>query len=264
MRIKLILEIDPKPQLLPLNYKYPVSSWIYKVFAAADKDFATQLHHVGYRTEEGKQLKLFTFSDIQVPRGQWKIVGDRMKIWSDTVTLILSFQLPEQLQHFITGIFTNQQLTIGDEISQLHAKVRQVEAISQTMVPGETYRFKTLSPLFMAKKVENQPHPKYIAPTDPDYRLLFSKNLIDKYHAHCLQSETKAKPFTTDDINLTLLTKEPKSVLQTIKAFTKEETKIQAFRFHFELSGPFELIEIGLNAGFGAENAQGFGCCGLI
>jgi len=36
MRLKITLELKHKPQILPLNYKYPVSSWIYKTLAFSD------------------------------------------------------------------------------------------------------------------------------------------------------------------------------------------------------------------------------------
>jgi CRISPR/Cas system endoribonuclease Cas6 (RAMP superfamily) len=40
MRLKLSLQLDQRPQLLPLNYKYPVSSWIYHTIEKSDSNMA--------------------------------------------------------------------------------------------------------------------------------------------------------------------------------------------------------------------------------
>lgn len=64
MRLKINFSLSGKRQHLPFNYQYPVSSWIYKVLSKADKEFATILHELGYKIENGKTFKLFTFSQI--------------------------------------------------------------------------------------------------------------------------------------------------------------------------------------------------------
>jgi CRISPR-associated endoribonuclease Cas6 len=264
MRIKLTFQLTQKPQILPLNYKYPLSSWIYKTLAKADAEFTALLHEHGYRLETGKQFKLFTFSDLQVPKGTWKILGDRMKIWADSVSLIISFMLPEQTQNFVTGLFRNQQITIGDEISQLKMHVQSIEVIKTEIPEQETYTLKCLSPIFLASKTENDEHPQYISPDNDGYKEIFIQNLVDKYKAHCIQINKDTREFDMDSIVFKSLHDKPKSVKQTIKAFKKEQTEIRAFRFNFELSAPRELLEIGLNAGVGAGNSQGFGCCEIM
>ncbi len=264
MRIKITFELYQKPQILPLNYKYPLSSWIYKTLARSNAEFTQLLHQHGYQLENGKSFKLFTFSDFQVPRGKWKILGDRMKIWADQITLQVSFLLPDQMQHFVTGLFNAQKVQIGDEISQLNLRVARVETKEMVIPERETYTLKWLSPIFLSKKIEGRKHPLHIAPHDDDYNTIFSHNLIDKYRAHCRQTATEPKSYSERDIRLKSLHKTAKSVKQTIKAAKQEQTAIRAFKFDFELEAPPELIEIGLNAGFGAENAQGFGCCELM
>lgn len=264
MRFKITFQLEDKPQVLPLNYKYPVSAWIYKTLGRADNEFSSMLHEQGYQLETGKRFKLFTFSDLQVPKGTWKILGDRMKIWSDTVTLVVSFMLPEQIQHFVSGLFQDQVVMIGDEISQLKLRVQNIEAIKTDIPDCDTYTLKCLSPVFLANKTENDKNSQYISPGNELYKELFVQNLIDKYKAHCIHTNKEPIPFNVDTIIFKSLHDKPKSVKQTIKAFKKEQTEIRAFRFNFELSAPRELLEIGINAGFGAANAQGFGCCRLV
>ncbi len=261
MRIKLTLQLDSKPQLLPLNYKYPTSSWIYKILGAADMVFTDMLHEHGYKTGGGKSFKLFTFSDFIVPNGKWEIVGDRMRIWADMVTLIIAFELPEQMQNFITGLFKAQNVVIGDEVSCISMRVKSVEVLNAELPVQDVYTLRWLSPIFVAKKVEGRKYPEYISPANADYSKIFAKNLLDKYHARCLQEGVEPNPISMDDIVFKSLHNKPKSVKQIIKAFKRGQTEIRAFKFNFELKAPKEIVEIGLNAGFGAENAQGFGCC---
>lgn len=264
MRFKITFRLEGKPQVLPLNYKHPVSSWIYKTLANADREFTNVLHENGYSLENGKSFKLFTFSDFQLQRGTWKILGDRMKIWADSISLIVSFMLPEQTQHFVSGLFQSQQVQIGDEITKVKMTVQNIEALPVKYDATNAVHLKCLSPIFIARKVEGRKHPEYIAPTAEGYDEIFTKNLLDKYKSHCLHTGTEPVQFETSAVKLKNLSDKPKSTLQTIKAFKKEETKIQAYRFNFELTAPKEILEVGLNAGFGAENAQGFGCCEVV
>lgn len=264
MRIKITFRLTDRNQILPLNYKYPVSSWIYKVLASSNKEFTDRLHQYGYKIENGKKFKLFTFSDFIVPKGKWKIIGDRMKIWADTITLIVAFQLPEQIQNFIAGLFSAQDVAIGDKISRIKMTVQNVEILNTDLPQNDTYTFKCLSPVFMAKKIEGKKYRDFISPDNPDFERIFINNLIEKYNAHCLQTNTKPKEINAQNITFKSLHKNPKSVKQTIKAFKKEQTEIRAFKFHFKLQAPKEIVETGLNAGFGAENAQGFGCYEVI
>lgn len=258
MRLKATFELIQKPPFLPLNYKYPVSSWIYKTLARSNAEFTHLLNQHGYQLENGKKFKLFTFSDLHLPKGKWKIHGDRMKIWAEQITLQVSFLLPDQMQHFVTGLFNEQEVQIGDEISQLKLGVAKVETMEMIIPDRETHTIKWLSPIFLSKKIEG------IEPQDKDYNTIFSHNLIDKYRAHCRQTACQAKAYSECDIRLKSLHKTAKSVKQTNKVAKKEQTAIRAFKFDFERQAPPDLIEIGLNAGFGAENAQGFGCCKLM
>ena len=48
--------------------------------------------------------------------------------------------------------------------------------------------------------------------------------------------------------------------MQKIKANTEAQTEVKAYWFDFELTAPKEIIELGLNSGFGSMNSVGFGC----
>lgn len=48
MRFRLTLNRTTKQRMLPMDYQYYISAWIYKVLRYADKDFAHFLHEKGY------------------------------------------------------------------------------------------------------------------------------------------------------------------------------------------------------------------------
>jgi hypothetical protein len=50
--------------MLPMDYQYYISAWIYKVLYQADEDFALFLHEKGYGKNDPKLYKLFCFSPL--------------------------------------------------------------------------------------------------------------------------------------------------------------------------------------------------------
>lgn len=68
--------LDPNP-VLPVNYQYELSAWIYKVIQNADADYAAFLHRHGHPAGR-KSFKLFCFSQLQV--SQYRVEGDRLLV----------------------------------------------------------------------------------------------------------------------------------------------------------------------------------------
>ncbi len=262
MRFEIKFRLSGKKHVLPFNYQYPLSSWIYKVLDKADSDFAAFLHENGYRLENLKTFKLFTFSNLRFPKHTYKAIpkSDRMEVWSRNAWLNVSFQLPQPSEKFIIGLFKNQKALIGDRISQIEIEVESIQALKSELPDAESVKIKCLSPIVVALNEEGKKHETYISPEHPQYKALFLKNLLDKYRAVCLQKDINCKEIQTNELDFICLTKEPKSRKQTIKAHTAAETEVRGFLFNFELTAPKELIEIGLNSGFGSMNALGFGC----
>lgn len=261
MRIKITFNLHGSRQVLPLNYQYPLSSWVYKVLGQGDRDFSQFLHEHGYRQENQKTFKLFTFSNLQFPDKTWRIIKgtDRMEIFSPTAQLILSFQIPVAVEKFVTGLFKDQKTEIGDRISTVKMEVAAIEMLPQPEFL-ETMHFSTLSPVVVTQVTDENKYEQYLKPGDKDYERLFFKNLIDKHNAYLQSTDAKALLFENKNLKLTTLTKKPVSRLQTIKAHTSEEVKVRGYLFDFEITAPPPLIKTGYESGFGAMNALGFGC----
>lgn len=264
MRIKITFKLPHHRQLLTLNYQYPLSSWIYRVLEKGDREFSKFLHEKGYQLENQKRFKLFTFSGLQFPAKTSQIIkgSDRMEIFSGTAQLILAFQVPAAVGTFITGLFKDQKAKIGDQISSMKMEVANVEMLPEPAI-GSMMKIRALSPVVISKLGDGDRYEQYLKPGDKDYDTLFFKNLTDKFSIFALNNDGK-KVLTGERLSFRCLTTAPKSRLQTIKAHTSEEVKVKGYLFDFEIEAPPELIKTGLDSGFGAMNALGFGCGEII
>lgn len=260
MRFKLHFVLDGKNQELPLNYQYPVSAWIYKVLSTADTEFTRLLHDHGYKTENGKTFKLFTFSKLMFPKHTYKHVenSDRLQIWSRNAWLNVAFQLPEQCEKFITGLFKEQKVYIGDKVSGIEMELKTIEALKNYIPNDSTLKLKTKTPIVLGFKEESEEIETYIIPGTGEYQKLFLNNLRDKLLA------VGKSNMISDNIEFNITKLHTKTELQTIKAYTREETKVRGYHYEFELTAPKEIIELGLNAGFGSMNSLGFGWCEVV
>lgn len=252
MQFKLTLELTNRKQnMLPLNYQYELSAWIYQVLHNGSPDFSRWLHDHGFLNDR-KQFRLFTFSNLCIQ--DRKVIGDRLEIFSSEASLIISM-LPEEItQKFITGIFRDQEFTLGDRISQVPFRVVAVEAIPEPEF-RETMTFTALSPLLISFKLQEERYARYLSPSDPEYSILFFRNLKEKQIAFT----GKTYDFDEKAGNLKLLS-EPRKKGILIKAGTPMQSKLIGYQYEFRITAPAELIRLGYYTGFGEKNSMGFGC----
>jgi len=262
MRFKITLHQQGKAQIIPINYQYELSSWIYRVIETADSEFSHFLHSQGYQ-KGSKQFKLFTFSRFY--HFKFKRIQDRLKLLSDSLSFDIAFHIDKAAEKFVMGLFQEQQLTLGDQITQAHLAVEQVSVIPVT-VSTTTITLQAHSPIVIAQPrldPDGKLRKDYIPPTHPDYEGLFLRNLQEKYISYLLEKNEGTIELSSEvPLQFKLLSEQPKSVLVKIKANTAKENKVKGYFYHFELTAPIPLIELGLNAGFGVQNSLGFGCCG--
>ncbi len=257
MNFKITLQCLDSRAVLPLSYQYELSAWIYRVIQNADSDFAAFLHQRGYHTSLLKSFKLFCFSQIDVPKR--RIEGDRLHIECREVSFMIGFYVDRAAEEFIRGLFSQQKLRLGDRISQAEFSVHSVE-MRPLHLPANAnapVRIRLRSPLVVARKRPDMRHDEYLHPDDLDFGRLLFVNLTDKYSA--ATGLPAPAWWDASRFGFRCLSPEPKSQLITIKSGTDAQTKVKGFRFEFELDAPRELIELGLQAGFGKMNAEGFG-----
>lgn len=258
MRIQLSISPARQHRILPINYQYEFSAWIYKMIHYGDKKFAAWLHKQGY-TSGNKSFKLFTFSNLNMER--FKVFKDRFKIVSDEAKLILTFHIDETAQHFVTGLFQNSTFTISDRKSQVDFEVKSVEVLQLPDFPeeNEEIRFNALSPICVTKPVEmnGSLSAEYLSPEHSEYERRFFENLVTRYKT--VHPEVNGEFDTIGDFHFKAVSK-PKSRLIKIKADTPQETQVRGFLYDFVCTAPAELLRFGYEAGFAEKNALGFGC----
>lgn len=254
MRLKLTLKLLDGT-CLPCNYMYELSSALYKVLNEGNADFTAWLHDRGY-CKEKKSFKLFTFSNLYIPR--FKIEGDRLGILTDTVQLIVSFYPIEAIEAFVMGVFRNRRMEIGDRKSRVAFEVTTVERLPEPeFIPKMT--FKAISPFFVEEQFPDTTRTIHLAPGDPRFAELLHLNLLEKYRAFH-QQEPDPQWLVT---RLKVLSA-PKAKTIALRAGTPQETKMKGYLFNFELEGEPELLRLGYYGGFGRLNSQGFGCAEII
>lgn len=250
MRFKLTLSFDFRAfgKLLPANYQYELSGWIYHTLAKGDAAYSEWLHQNGYVNDK-KQFRMFTFSHLQIPK--LRMDGDRLVLLSDQAMLYLSF-LPERAtEEFIKGVFASQSFVLGDHHSQVQCSVQSIELVAPpAFEPIMT--FQTLSPMVISGHLENG-KPTYLSPEAFRTAKLLADTLCAKYLAYY------GKPFEgtlEPDFNLLGPVKRKKI---TIKAGTPQETYIVGYMERFRVALPVELMKMLYETGVGEKGSMGFG-----
>lgn len=238
---------------LPVNYQYPLSAWIYKVIARADEKHAAFLHEHGFAFDR-KAFKMFTFSQLDLR--PYQMQGNIIQLHGTDIKLILRFHIDASLENFVKGLFINQHCGLGDRTAQADFEVTKVETFASPYFTT-TMRYECLSPIVLATGRDDGSR-EYLSPEDPRYGRILVTNLTRKLNAMALYNNTDEYVIPGDASFRLLNTPRKKGV--TIKANTPEQTKMIGYLFHFELTAPVELHEIGYASGFGQENSMGMGC----
>ena len=255
MRFKLSLSLDSQAfgNLLPANYQYELSAWIYHTLSRGDAGYSQWLHQNGY-SQDQKQFRLFNFSNLQIPK--LRMEGDRIVLLSDTADLFLTFLPEEATEPFIKGTFASQSFTIGDRRSKVQWHVRSIEMLASPAL-HETMTFHTLSPMVITRRREDG-GVDYLNPEDPK----IGPALIGKYLAETLRSKYRAfyqedidAPYTPD---FAILSPAKKKKI-TIKTGTPQQSDIVGYLCRFRITLPLPLMHILYETGAGEKGSMGFG-----
>jgi len=257
MQFKITLQCQDVKPVIPINYQYELSAWIYKVIHHADAEYAAFLHQHGHQAPSRKTFKLFSFSQLDVPKR--RIEGDRLHIGSREISFVIGFYIDRSAEEFVRGLFMQQHLRLGDRESQARFTVQTVEVRPIKLPTGsEPLRIRLLSALVIGRKRPDEQQEAYLHPEDPDFGKFLFVNLLDKYAA----ATGQPAPVWWDSsrFSFRVVGLELRSQLIKIKSDTTAQTRVKGYRFEFELDAPRELVELGLLAGFGKMNGEGFGC----
>jgi CRISPR-associated endoribonuclease Cas6 len=251
MRIQITFNRTGKQRMLPMDYQYFISAWIYKVLKQADQDFASFLHEKGYGNSPHKLYKLFCFSRLNF--GKPKLWKERklFEINSSGISLEVSFDVPEVATTFIKGLFMEQDFFLGNRFNGIDMKVTNVEALPETQYV-ETMHYRLLSPWVVGFKPKNAKQAQYLKPEDEGFLKLSEKHILEKYN------NTRQKTLSPDKISLNPFPPYKRSGF-LIKPDTPQQTRVVGNIFDFELTAPVEVHQMAWNAGVSEKGTLGFG-----
>lgn len=257
-RFELTLKVQPGKGkvLLPLNYQYELSAWIYRIVRKGSNEFAAWLHDRGYG-DGNKTFKLFSFSHLHVP--VYRILGDRMELQCERLTCVVSFCTDDVIEPFMAGVFEDAVFTLGDSRSRVAFRVEDVNVCPPVKIGGKV-AFLALSPIFVDRHLHGRKvAATHLVPGDSLFEQLVHHNLVEKYRL--LHGTLPPEDWAITRFRLLSL---PRKKMITIKSFTSQATRLRCYFCSFELTGEPELLEIAYYAGIGRLNSQGFGCVGLL
>lgn len=254
MRFKITFSRTGRQRMLPMDYQYYLSAWIYKVIGNADREFARFLHISGY-TNGNRRFKLFSYSPFDFGKPVlWKEKA-LFEIPVEQLTLKVSFHLAEPAEKFIIGLFNNQQVYVGDQFNGLDLIVKQVERLPEPLLM-DTMNYMAISPVVISQRDEISRYALYLAPSDTNYGQLLRQNMINKLNS------TPGAATLSDEINFEFRIKNtPKSKLITMKPHTPEQSKVRGFTYEFMLTCPIEIHQLILSTAIGEKNSTGCGWC---
>ena len=257
MRFNITFNRTTKQRMLPMDYPYYISAWIYKVLRQADAGFANFLHEKGYGQSDSKLYKLFCFSRLNFGKPKlWK-EKKLFEIAGHDISLPISFDVPEAASTFIKGLFLNQEFYLGDKFNGIDLKVTGVEALPEPAF-SQTMHYRLQTPWVVSFQTEGHRHPQYLSPNDGAFDALAVKHLVEKYH-----NTVTRERFSPEQVSL-IRTSDFKRAGYLIKPGTREETRVVGNLFDFRLTAPVEIHRLIWNAGASEKSSTGFGWVELI
>lgn len=252
MRFELTLNRTTKQRMLPMDYQYYISAWIYKVLKQADAEFASFLHEKGYGQSETKLYKLFCFSRLNFGKPKlWK-EKKLFEIAAHEIRLQISFDVNEAATNFIKGLFMQQEFYLGDKFNGIDFKVSNVAALPEPDF-NETMNYRLQTPWVVSYKTDTDKHPQYLSPKDEMFKTLAIKHLVEKHN-----NTRSEKNIHTEQIKLELESNFKRAGF-VMKPGTKEQSRIVGNLFEFELSAPAAVQQMIWNAGVCEKSSSGFG-----
>ena len=264
MRIKLFLRADERSHSLSFNYQYSISSAIYKILSRSSPEYADFLHNKGYIGPDGKPRKLFTFSKLFFfPKRKQRDTFIRIAPNSRATLFISSPMLGDFVQHFVIGLFSQQQIEIAGPHAKLVFYIEQVETVAEPQFTSPC-RFKALSPIVLTTQIDtpNGLQTHYYRAFEEELPEAVRQSLIRKHETAYGKS-----PKNLDlrfEIDREYIEKQggPDRVskLITIREGFADATKVKGFVAPFTLTGSTELMRTAWECGLGDKCSMGFGC----
>lgn len=243
MHLRLTLSVSDGGLHLPIQYNCWVQSAVYRILRP---EYAERLHDEGY-AGGGRIFRLFTFSRLM---GSYRL--DRQKgtiSFSGPVRLVIASPMKEFCEQVTSVLVQEGRLQLGSQ----RVEVEKVEA-EAPRITSSAVEVSTLSPITVYStfdKPEGGRYTCYFDPREGAFSEQIHENLTRKWEA------VHGEPYAGPKTKIEPLGKPRQHILRY------KGTVIKAWSGRFRLQGDQALMQVGIDAGFGAKNAQGFGLCTL-
>lgn len=238
MHIKIHFASD-KDITLPVHYNHIVQGFIY---ANIDSNLSDFLHNQGY-IYNGRNFKLFAFSNI-LSKGEK--INDHF-YFGKKISLVISSPLDDFCRSLANSMIQKEELLLGRNI----LNVEKVE-IENCAIDKEEVIVRTLSPIVVYStlfRADGSKYTCYFTPGEPDFERIISENLIKKYRAINHSDGEEFECISVKSIG---------PFRQNLVIY--KDFIIKGVSGKFVLKGDKRLLQMGLDAGLGSKNSQGFGC----
>lgn len=256
MKFTITLQAQDRNAVLPINYQYPLSSWIYRILEYGDPILAQLLHEEGY-SQGNRRYKFYSFSELRTVKH--RIERDRLVLLHPEVSFSIQFLAEHTAQVMIMGCFKEAgAFFLGDKVSGARFKISSVQ---MHMLPaiGESIDLFTVSPVVVST-IMDQPDGKlsrvYLNPLETAYGEHIIGNLERKFAAAQTAGLISGG---LGNARFELLSNEAKEKKIDLMAGTPGYTRVRGYKYRFRLYGSEEFLRLALLAGVGEKNAMGFG-----
>ena len=259
MRLQITFSLKGNKNFLPANYQHHISSWIYKCIGAANKEFSGFLHQKGYG-EDNRRFKLFNFSPLDIRPYHFHKTRGVFELYGDSITLQVSFFLPEMAELFIKGINFIKEAYLGDRINGVQLGVDELRILPEPLML-HTMSFKLVSPCCISRPArDDEKHSQYLSPKDEEFIPRLVDNLKIKYRIAQGALATVGDDDQQDlEVSARVLSSAAKSKLITIKTLTEHEISVRGWLFDCQVTAPIDVQSFIWNVGLGEKGSMGFG-----
>lgn len=231
--------------ILPIHYNHLIQAVLY---GHIDSELATWLHDQGYSIG-GRAFKLFVFSRLS---GRFGRIGGNL-VFRDRFQL----DVASPIAHFAQSLGQSLLQAGSIRMDGNEAIVEHI-AYADDAIVTDSIMVKALSPITVYSTLYTKGAGKktyYYSPAEAEFRQQVGMNLKKKYQAFF-----GIEPSSDWQVKLTPVG--IRSQDQAIVMF--KGTVIKGWMGKYRLEGPKELLKMGLEAGLGSKNSQGFGMIGPV
>ncbi len=268
MKLKITLSTNV-PGVIDFNYQHQIASIIYKCLANTNPDYAEWLHDQGFAGSNGKQFKLFVFSGITF-EGPIKISAYGAKKGftfraTERSPFTLSFQIASPVDEFVQTLiegvfFEGNPINLGRQ----PVRIFRVQTLHDNLIAENGSQTVNLAPLetpiFVKKPMPKGVNDLFLYPGDDEYEILLNRNLANKYQA-LFNKSYEGEPLNFRFKPLAKKSEKKFTIFKQTPDGASEAIDIKGTLKPFGVTGPLELIKIGIECGFGQENSMG---CGYV